>query len=80
MPTYFYNVYPSGEPPYLDEIGDELADDAAAWRIGLIAAGQSIRDLARKLRPGSDWRMDVVNQQGRVLYRFTFNAKAEGSG
>jgi hypothetical protein len=77
MPRYYFNVYDGSEPPYVDEVGDELPDDAAAWRSALISAGQSIRDMNRRFSPVGTWRMDVLDATGDILFSLHFRGEAQ---
>ena len=73
MPRYFFNVLYSIEP-YVDEVGEELPDDIAAWQEATVSVGQSVRDLDGKFKPGTDWRLDVLNEQRRVIYSIEVKA------
>ena len=70
---YFFNVLYSNEPD-VDEVGEELPDDSAAWQETGLGQYQSVRDLDGKLKPGTDWRLDVLNQQRRVIYSIEVKA------
>ena len=67
MPRYFFNVR-HGSEVQIDEVGEELPDNLAAWSEATASAGLSIRDPDGKLKPGTDWRMDVVDASGHTLY------------
>lgn len=74
MARYFFHVR-YGEESYLDEIGEDLPDNLAAWNEATASAGHSIRDLDGRLKPGTDWRMEVVDERGFVIY--TIEVKAQ---
>jgi hypothetical protein len=76
MPRYFFNVR-YGEDSYRDDVGEELQDDLAAWHEATVSAGQSITDLDGRLKPGSDWRMDVLNEAGLLIYSIVVKADAK---
>jgi hypothetical protein len=76
MPRYLFNVFCDSEAPYLDDIGDELPNDEAAWRSALISAGQSIRDLTRRFPRHGTWRMEVLDARGNLLFSLYFRAAA----
>jgi hypothetical protein len=76
MPRYFFNVR-HGTDSYLDKVGEDLPDNLAAWHEATCSAGQSIRDLDGRLKPGTDWRMDVLNEQGRIIYSIEVKAKTK---
>jgi hypothetical protein len=73
MPRYFFNVR-YGEESYKDDVGEELADNVAAWHEATASAGQSIRDLDGRLRPGSAWCLEVVNEGGSTIYSIEVKA------
>ena len=74
MPRYHFNVYDGRFIP--DEVGTELPDIVAARSAAVIATGEAIRDLGGKFWDNSDWRMDVADKQGKVL----FTLRLSGSG
>jgi hypothetical protein len=80
MPRYFFNVFCEAEAPYLDDMGDELPNDEAAWRSALISAGQSIRDLTRRFPRNGTWRMEVLDARGNLLYSLYFRGASHTRG
>jgi hypothetical protein len=74
MPRYFFNVR-YGEDSYHDKVGEDLPDNVAAWHEATASAGQSIRDLDGRLMPGTHWRMDVLNEQGSIIYSIEVKAQ-----
>jgi hypothetical protein len=58
MARYFFHI--DGGSPHRDEVGEELPDDAAAWRTAM----QLARDIESNLQPGQSWHLDV--REGRV--------------
>lgn len=76
MPRYFFNVY-NGTEVYLDEEGEDLPDRFAAWHEATTSAGQSLRDLNGKLNPGTEWRMEVLDETGNRLYCLNVTASGE---
>ena len=76
MPKYFFNVY-NGPEAYLDEIGEDLPDRHAAWHEATVSAGQSIRDLDGKLQPGTEWRLEVLDEFGNRLYSLNVIAQSD---
>jgi hypothetical protein len=68
MPRYFFHIRDGRENTHVDTVGDELADDEAAWREAVASAGLTLRDLSRSLKVGSDWRLEVVDNQGSQLF------------
>lgn len=53
MPRYFFNIL-HGSEHHFDERGEELPDKHAAWAEATKVAGQTIKDIDGKLRPGQD--------------------------
>lgn len=61
----------------MDTEGEELPDRHAAWKEATTVAGLAIKDLDRKLKPGSDWRMEVTDEFLNTLY--TIRVSADGN-
>jgi hypothetical protein len=78
MPRYFFHVH-HGDESYTDEVGDELADDHAAWHEATASAGESLKDIDGKLRPGRDWRMEVTADGRGLLYVIEVRAHAKAA-
>lgn len=74
MPKFFFNIR-HGEDNYVDPVGEDLPDHVAAWHEATSSAGLSIKDLYGKLKPGADWRMDVVNESGSIIYSIEVRAR-----
>jgi hypothetical protein len=55
MPRYFFNV--QGTRQTIDELGEELPDDKAAWVEATIIAGELFRDIDGKSQPGQEWTL-----------------------
>jgi hypothetical protein len=66
MPRYFFYVFHSRAEP--DEQGEDLPDAQAAWREATKTAGQILRDLDGRLRPGQEWRMEGTDENAKRLY------------
>jgi hypothetical protein len=75
MPRYFFDVIQNGHAGLADEDGIELPDDDAAWAEATGSCGQMIRDLDGALPTNSEWRMDVANADGSVVFRLHFRAE-----
>jgi hypothetical protein len=76
MPRYFFNVR-YGEDSFRDDVGEDLPNNFAARQEATASAGQSIRDLDGQLKPGTDWRMDVLNEAGGLVYSIEVRAQAK---
>jgi hypothetical protein len=73
MPRYFFNIH--GTRAGLDEEGEELADDEAAWKEATIIAGELFRDIDGKFRPGQEWSLEVTDGQRHALYFIVIHAR-----
>ncbi|CAO4181274.1 DUF6894 family protein [Methylorubrum extorquens] len=70
MPRYHYNVYDGVE--LLDRRGVELPDLTYARREAIRYAGALLEDGAQKDNLSNEWRMEVVNENGLLLFRLDF--------
>jgi hypothetical protein len=52
-----------------------FSDRAAAWREASLSCGEIIREMDGKIEPGCNWQMEVADQTGQAIYRFTFTAE-----
>ena len=73
MPRYFFHV--THERHETDQEGEELPDKHAAWKEATVTAGQILRGLDGKLRPGCDWRMEVADEFQNTLYVLHIHAE-----
>jgi hypothetical protein len=55
MPRYYFHF--EGSRPHIDETGELLKSDEAAWELALRLA----RDVEHGLQPGEDWTLRVVD-------------------
>jgi hypothetical protein len=60
MPRYFFHVH--NIPPKLDDIGEELPSDDAAWRTATVFAGEIFKDVDGRLRPDQEWALEVTDE------------------
>jgi hypothetical protein len=75
MPRYFFNTYGARENP--DEDGEILPDDEVAWKEATIIAGEIFKDMDGKLRPGQEWKLEVLSEDRKPLYMIQINSKKE---
>ncbi len=68
MPRFFFHVHHGSDQGYIDRIGENLPDGGSAFRMATRYAGESIRDLDGELKPDAEWRLDVSDTRGRLLY------------
>ncbi len=71
MPRFYCNVH-DGEP-FLDQKGTDLPDLAAARREAIQTSARMLKDSA-DYWDGHEWRMEVVDETGRVVLILTFAA------
>jgi hypothetical protein len=60
MPRYFFDVDPSS---VADSEGEELYDDAAAWRMASAVA----IEITARTNPGPHQRLVVTDRDGRIV-------------
>lgn len=53
---------------YPDDNGTELPDEDAAWAAATTSVGDMIRELDGKLRPNTEWSMEVADHVHRPLF------------
>src|SRR5689334_1007812 len=66
MPLYFFNVH-NGQPIF-DDLGDELADDAIAWKEATKIAGELLRSLDGSFQPGQERAVEVADSHQQTLF------------
>lgn len=70
MPRYHFNVYDGVSEP--DLTGTELADWQVARLEAIRLAGQILKDEAHRIALGEDWRIEVTDSTGLILFQMTF--------
>ena len=73
MPRYFFHVH--GVRKSVDNVGEELADDKAAWDEATVVAAELFRDIDGKFQPGQQWTLDVTDEQQGPLYFIDVSAR-----
>ena len=66
MPRYFFDIH--HDTTDIDDVGEELPDQHAAWKEATVTAGQILQGLDGKLKPGHDWRMEVLDEFRDALF------------
>lgn len=66
MPRYFFNIQHGQPDP--DETGMDLPDNDAAWKEATITAGKLLQDMDGTLKPGREWRMEVTDAAGNLIW------------
>jgi len=72
LALYHFHVHDGYELP--DREGHELPDLAAARRFAVMLGGELIRDHADAFWEHRDWRMDVTDADGLMLFALHFSA------
>ena len=70
MPRYHFNVFDRDGTPDLD--GTELPNHNAARREAIRLAGALLEQEGERLGLGEDWRMEVTDGTGLILFRLDF--------
>lgn len=73
MPKYFFHV--THGQKHVDQEGEELPDEHAAWKEATVTAGQMLQGLDGKLAPGRDWQMEVTDEAQNTLYVLLIRAE-----
>ena len=73
MPRYFFNLYDGYTS--LDEDGTELPDFYTAQAEAIRMSGEILRDMGAKFWNGTEWRLEVADAGGRVLFILRFSAE-----
>lgn len=70
MPRYHFNVYDGVRQ--IDDEGTELPDWQTARLEAIRLAGAIIRDEAQSVALGEDWRIEVTDHTGLILFQMAF--------
>jgi len=54
----------------------DLPDPDAAWKQAAVTAGEELRDLGGRFRPGTEWRMDVIDASHKRIFALRIIAEA----
>ena len=73
MPRYFFHVLDGHSLP--DDTGTELPDVYTAQAEAISTGGEILRDLGAKFWDGTEWRMEVADERGQVLFILRFSAE-----
>lgn len=74
MPRFHFNVHDGVSE--IDHEGQELPDWEAARLEAVRLSGEIIRNEAKRVALGEDWRMEVLDATGLVLFRLDFTVMA----
>ena len=70
MPRFHFNVYDG--VTVLDHEGTELADCQAARLEAIRRSGEVLQNGPQCIALGEDWRMEVTDATGLILFRLDF--------
>jgi hypothetical protein len=73
MPRYFFHAF-DGYSTY-DTEGTELSDIYAAQHQAIRTSGEMLRDMGARFWDGTDWKLEVTDEQGQVLFTLRFSAE-----
>ncbi|WFU74942.1 MULTISPECIES: hypothetical protein [unclassified Bradyrhizobium] len=73
MPRYFFHV--TYHRTIIDEVGEELPDDRAAWKEATVVAGQTLQSIDGNLVPGREWRLEVADEFENTILVLRINAE-----
>jgi hypothetical protein len=71
---YFFRVFTNGVETHHSE-GLEFSSKEDVWHEASTSTGEIIREMDGNMHAGLDWRMDVTDAGGKVIYRFSFKAE-----
>lgn len=71
VPRYHFNVYDGVAIP--DEDGQEFEGREEARQEAVRYAGEIIKDQSRRYAVREEWRMEVTDERGLVLFRLDFS-------
>ena len=71
---FHFRIFTNGTPhSETDPLSfDDLEE---VWQEGAMSACEIIRDMHGRIEGDLDWRLDVSNDEGQVIYRFSFKAE-----
>lgn len=73
MPRYFFHVTDGYSTRDTD--GTELPDIYAAQDQAIRTSGEILRDMGAKFWDGTEWKLEVADEQGQVLFILRFSAE-----
>jgi hypothetical protein len=71
---FYFRVFTDGVERHSSD-GLLFANKQEAWHEASTSTGEILREMDGKMQPGLDWRMDVTDEAGHPIYRFTFKAE-----
>jgi hypothetical protein len=74
MPRFYFNVYDGKD--IVDDVGTDLPDIVFARREAIRYSGALLEDEAERLSLGEEWRMEVLDGTGLMLFCLNFMVTA----
>lgn len=75
MPRFTFRVQ-NGELPASPCVEDILSDDCAARKAALDMCADLAKDIVTGLSEDSEWRLEVLDQSGKPVFRLRLLAEA----
>ena len=72
MPRYFFHV--TDGYSIRDTEGTELPDIYTAQDQAIRTSGEILREMGAKFWDGTEWKLEVADEQGRILLTLRFSA------
>ena len=73
MPRYFFHV--TDGYSIRDAEGTELPDIYAAQDQAIRTSGEILRDMGAEFWNGTEWALDVTDENGQILFALRFSAE-----
>jgi hypothetical protein len=73
MPRYFFHVIDGHSAR--DAEGTKLPDIYTAQAQAIRTSGEILRDMGAKSWDGTEWKLEVTDEQGRILFILRFSAE-----
>jgi len=77
MPRYIFHTFYGYSTR--DTEGTELPDISAAQHHAIRTSGEILRDMGARYWGGTEWKLEVTDEQGRVLFVLRFSAEEHPS-
>ncbi|WP_420888245.1 DUF6894 family protein [Bradyrhizobium brasilense] len=72
MQRYFFDVGYLDYSP--DEVGEIHKDDGAAWKAATQIAGDLLKDIDGRFRPGHEWALEVTDEARQPIFSIKLHA------
>ena len=72
---YFFRIFTNDVKRHQTE-AIAFPSKEAAWHEASTSSGEILREMDGNMHIGMDWRMEVSNAAGELIYRLTFKTEA----